>query len=170
MTTMPITAIQGPPSVSAPRQAGRRRAAPDTAAAPPPVAPPPVAPPPVATLPVAPTGTAPTGATSGNPSERLDPGLGLVVLSLHDAAGQITDSIPTARQLQAYRVWQEARVGATQGPTPPTLPDGVPFSGADSPPVAVPLPLPAASAPGLPLPAATTAAKPGTTGRTSRPG
>ena len=155
MTTMPITAIQGPPSVSAPRQAGRRRAAPDTAAAPPPVAPPPVA---------------PTGATSGNPSERLDPGLGLVVLSLHDAAGQITDSIPTARQLQAYRVWQEARVGATQGPTPPTLPDGVPFSGADSPPVAVPLPLPAASAPGLPLPAATTAAKPGTTGRTSRPG
>ena len=155
MTTMPITAIQGPPSVSAPGQAGRRRAAADTAAAPPPIAP---------------TGTAPTGATSGNPSERLDPGLGLIVLSVHDAAGQVTDSIPTARQLQAYRVWQEARVGATQGPTPPPLPDGVPFSGADSPPAAVPLPLPAATAPELPLAVAATAANPGTTGRTTQPG
>ncbi len=155
MTTMPITAIQGPPPVAAPDRAGRPRAAADTAAAPPAIAPPPVA---------------PTGATSGNPSERLDPGLGLVVLSLHDAAGQVTDSIPTARQLQAYRVWQETHVGATQGPMPPTLPDGVPFSGVDSPPLPVPLPLPAASAPGLPLPAATTAAKPGTTGRTSRSG
>ena len=160
MTTMPITAIQGSPSVSAPTQAGRRRAAADTAAAPPPVAP----------TGTAPIGTAPTGITSGNPSERLDPGLGLIVLSLHDAAGQVTDSIPTARQLQAYRAWQETRVGATQRPTPPVLPDGVPFSGADSPPVAVPLPLPAASAQGLPLAAATTAANPGTTGRTSRPG
>jgi hypothetical protein len=158
MTTMPITAIQGPPSVSAPRQAGRRRAAP----------------PPVAPTGSAPTGTAPTGTASGNPSERLDPGLGLIVLSLHDAAGQVTDSIPTARQLQAYRVWQEARVGATQGPTPPTLPDGVPFSGADSPPVPVPVPvpapvpLPAASSPGLPLPPAAAAAEPVPTSRTSR--
>jgi len=153
MTTMPITAIQGSPSVSAPTQAGRRRAAADTAAAPPPVAP---------------TGTAPTGITSGNPSERLDPGLGLIVLSLHDAAGQVTDSIPTARQLQAYRAWQETRVGATQGPTPPVLPGGVPLSGADTPPA--PVPLPAASPPGLPLPPATAAAKPMPTGRTSRPG
>ena len=153
MTTMPITAIQGPPSVSAPRRAGPRRAAPDTAAAPPPIAP----------NAVGPTGTTPTGPTSGNPSERLDPGLGLIVLSLHDAAGQVTDSIPTARQLQAYRVWQAAQLGATPRPTPQALPDGVFIAGAGSPPV----PPPVTEPPGSPLP---TAVSPGTAGRASRSG
>ncbi len=148
MTTMPITPVQGPPSVSAPRQAGPRRAAPDTAAAPPPIAP---------------NAIAPTGPTSGNPSERLDPGLGLIVLSLHDAAGQVTDSIPTARQLQAYRVWQAAQLGATPRPTPQALPDGVLIAGAGSPPV----PPPVTEPPGSPLPAAVS---PGTAGRASRSG
>ena len=153
MTTMPITAIQGPPSVSAPRQAGPRPAAPDTAAAPPPIAP----------NAIAPMGPTPTGPTSGNPSERLDPGLGLIVLSLHDAAGQVTDSIPTARQLQAYRVWQAAQLGATPRPTPQALPDGVLIAGAGSQPV----PPPVAEPPGSPLPAAVS---PGTAGRASRSG
>ena len=153
MTTMPITPVQGPPSVSAPRQAGPRRAAPDTAAAPPPIAP----------NAVGPTGTTPTGPTSGNPSERLDPGLGLIVLSLHDAAGQVTDSIPTARQLQAYRIWQAAQLGATPRPTPQALPDGVFIAGAGSPPV----PPPVTEPPGSPLP---TAVSPGTAGRASRSG
>ena len=153
MTTMPITAIQGPPSVSAPRQAGPRPAAPDTAAAPPPIAP----------NAIAPMGPTPTGPTSGNPSERLDPGLGLIVLSLHDAAGQVTDSIPTARQLQAYRVWQAAQLGATPRPTPQALPDGVLIAGAGSPPV----PPPVTEPPGAPLPAAVS---PGTAGRASRSG
>ena len=158
MTTMPITAIQGPPSVSAPRQAGPRRAAPAPAAAPPPIAPPPIAP-----NAIAPMGPTPTGPTSGNPSERLDPGLGLIVLSLHDAAGQVTDSIPTARQLQAYRVWQAAQLGATPRPTPQALPDGVFIAGAGSPPV----PPPVTKPPGSPLP---TAVSPGTAGRASRSG
>ena len=153
MTTMPITPVQGPPSVPAPRQAGPRPAAPDTAAAPPPIAP----------NAIAPMGPTPTGPTSGNPSERLDPGLGLIVLSLHDAAGQVTDSIPTARQLQAYRVWQAAQLGATPRPTPQALPDGVLIAGAGSPPV----PPPVTEPPGSPLPAAVS---PGTAGRASRSG
>lgn len=150
MTTTPIPTIQGPPPVSAPGPAGRRRApaGTDTAnlAAPGPTA-------------------MPTGSASGNPSERLDPGLGLIVLSLHDATGQVTDSIPTARQLQAYRVWQQAQVGATPGPTP-ALPGGGPFPGADTP----SLRLPAAAPPRPPLPAASPGAKPLSPGRSSGSG
>lgn len=61
-----------------------------------------------------------TGAPSSrapslpNPSLRLDPGLGVVVLQYHDGAGNITRSIPTQRQLAAYR-----EVGAPLPGSPP---------------------------------------------------
>ncbi len=40
-----------------------------------------------------------------NPSLRFDPVSGLVVIEFHDEAGDVTTSIPTLRQLEAYRIW-----------------------------------------------------------------
>jgi hypothetical protein len=40
-----------------------------------------------------------------NPSFRFDPLSGLVVIEFHDNAGDVTTSIPTLRQLEAYRIW-----------------------------------------------------------------
>jgi hypothetical protein len=37
-----------------------------------------------------------------NPSLHLDPALGLVVLEFRDEAGQVTGSIPSQRQIEAY--------------------------------------------------------------------
>jgi hypothetical protein len=49
----------------------------------------------------------PTPAASSqpylNPSLRLDAALGLVVIEFRDASGSITSSIPSQRQLEAYR-------------------------------------------------------------------
>jgi hypothetical protein len=41
--------------------------------------------------------------STANPSYVLDLGLGLVVLQYHDQKGEVTSSIPSERQLQAYR-------------------------------------------------------------------
>jgi hypothetical protein len=41
--------------------------------------------------------------TTANPSYVLDLGLGLVVLQYYDQSGNVTSSIPSERQLQAYR-------------------------------------------------------------------
>ncbi len=38
-----------------------------------------------------------------NPSLRIEPKLGLVVFELRDGAGQVTRSVPTERELRAYR-------------------------------------------------------------------
>lgn len=45
------------------------------------------------------------GATpiAPNPSLRIEPSLGLVVFELRDGAGQVTRSVPTERELRAYR-------------------------------------------------------------------
>src|ERR1700733_1805968 len=40
-----------------------------------------------------------------NPSLRFDAASGLVVIEFHDQAGDVTTSIPTVRQLEAYRIW-----------------------------------------------------------------
>jgi hypothetical protein len=40
-----------------------------------------------------------------NPSLRFDPVSGLVVIEFHDSAGDVTTSIPTLQQLEAYRIW-----------------------------------------------------------------
>ena len=39
-----------------------------------------------------------------NPSVHLDLALNLVVLEFHDGSGNVTSSIPSTRQLQAYRL------------------------------------------------------------------
>jgi hypothetical protein len=39
-----------------------------------------------------------------SPRMRLDPALGLVVLEFRDARGEITQTLPSARQLAAYRI------------------------------------------------------------------
>lgn len=39
-----------------------------------------------------------------NPSLVLDPTLGLVVIEFHNNAGAVVNSIPSARQLEAYRM------------------------------------------------------------------
>lgn len=42
-----------------------------------------------------------------NPQLRLDPALGLVVIEFRDASGTVTTSIPSQRQLNAYRMWDQ---------------------------------------------------------------
>ena len=42
-----------------------------------------------------------------NPTLRLDPTLGLVVIEFHNQSGHVTTSIPGARQLDAYRTARE---------------------------------------------------------------
>jgi hypothetical protein len=49
----------------------------------------------------------PPAVLVANPSFRFDPVSGLVVIEFHDEAGDVTTSIPTLRQLEAYRIWGE---------------------------------------------------------------
>ena len=44
-----------------------------------------------------------------NPQLRLDPALGLVVIEFRDTDGAVTSSIPSQRQLNAYRMWEQMR-------------------------------------------------------------
>lgn len=46
---------------------------------------------------------APSATPLANPSLVLDPGLGLVVIEFRNNAGTVVNSIPSARQLEAYR-------------------------------------------------------------------
>jgi hypothetical protein len=48
-----------------------------------------------------------------NPSLRLDAELGLVVIEFRDDSGTLTTSIPSERQMQAYRSHQETPPGRT---------------------------------------------------------
>ena len=57
-----------------------------------------------------------TGKSSlPNPSLRLDSQLGLVVIEFRNDSGGVTESIPTPRQLQAYRDSERAGTGADAG-------------------------------------------------------
>ena len=58
----------------------------------------------------------PTGPPIANPSLRFDAALGLVVIEFRDASGKITTSIPTQRQMEAYRMYSEPLPG---GGAPP---------------------------------------------------
>ena len=61
-----------------------------------------------------PPATAPTPMSQrANPSLRLDPALGLVVIEFRNEAGRVTESFPNTRQLDAYRAAQ--RTGAKAG-------------------------------------------------------
>jgi hypothetical protein len=73
-----------------------------------------------------PRGTGAASANAGtthpvytNPTLRLDPALGLVVIQFHDASGNVTTSYPSQRQLNAYRAHEQ------------TLPDQSPLGAAD---------------------------------------
>jgi hypothetical protein len=46
-----------------------------------------------------------------NPSYRFDPTVGLVVIEFHNDTGGVSNSIPSARQLEAYRTHQETPPG-----------------------------------------------------------
>jgi hypothetical protein len=52
-----------------------------------------------------------TPSPIANPSLRLDPALGIVVLEFRNDAGAVTTSIPSQRQLQAYQKWETTRLG-----------------------------------------------------------
>ena len=71
-----------------------------------------------------------------NPSLRIDGALGLVVLEFHDSSGRVASSIPSARQLDAYRrsAGQAASPTAEHGtaeaaPPTPGAPDRAPLPG-----------------------------------------
>lgn len=65
--------------------------------------------------PVATARTTTAASPVPNPNLLLDPGLGVVVIEFRDQVGIVTNSIPSQRQIQAYRLWEETRVG----PPPP---------------------------------------------------
>jgi hypothetical protein len=46
-----------------------------------------------------------------NPTLRFDVASGLVVIEFHDAAGDVTTSVPTLRQLEAYRIHSQSPPG-----------------------------------------------------------
>ncbi len=52
-----------------------------------------------------------------NPTLRLDPGLAIVVIEFRDGAGGVRSSIPTERQLEAYRSEDRGNIGAPQRDT-----------------------------------------------------
>jgi hypothetical protein len=49
------------------------------------------------------TGVSNTTSSTANPSYVIDLGLNLVVLQFHDQRGDVIQSIPSERQLKAYR-------------------------------------------------------------------
>ena|SRR5580698_8527596 len=52
-----------------------------------------------------------------NPSFKFDPTVGLVVIEFHDNTGTLTNSIPSQRQLQAYRTHRDTLPGEQPPPT-----------------------------------------------------
>ncbi len=53
-----------------------------------------------------------------NPSFQFDPTVGLVVIEFHDSKGAISNSIPSQRQLAAYRNHQATPPGEQTAPAP----------------------------------------------------
>ena len=49
-----------------------------------------------------------------NPDFKFDPSIGVVVIEFHNDTGQLTNSIPNQRQLDAYRLHQTPLPGQTQ--------------------------------------------------------
>jgi hypothetical protein len=56
-----------------------------------------------------------TAPAMANPSLRLDPSLGLVVLEFHSGSGAVTTSIPSQHQLEAYQRWTQTGIGTPPG-------------------------------------------------------
>ncbi|HUB43452.1 MAG TPA: hypothetical protein VMB73_00575 [Acetobacteraceae bacterium] len=53
----------------------------------------------------------PPAMVIANPTLRFDVASGLVVIEYRDANGDVTTSIPTLRQLEAYRQWSQPLPG-----------------------------------------------------------
>lgn len=51
-----------------------------------------------------------------NPSFQFDPTVGIVVIDFHDNSGAVTNSIPSQRQLEAYRSHRQALPGEEPPP------------------------------------------------------
>jgi hypothetical protein len=73
---------------------------------------------PLGEMKISPTARAPpqpvtTPLPTPNPTLRLDPALGMVVIEFHNASGALTTSIPSQRQLAAYQKWSVTHVGPT---------------------------------------------------------
>ena len=81
-----------------------------------------------------------------NPDLRLDPALGLVVIEFHDDSGKLTNSIPSQRQIDAYRQHGQTRSTppasgqalAAPGTLGSAAASGSPASGASAPNQATP--------------------------------
>ena len=58
----------------------------------------------------------PADTARPNPSLRLDGALGMVIIEFRSESGAVTASIPTERQLEAYRMWE--RTGRDGAPPP----------------------------------------------------
>jgi len=56
-----------------------------------------------------------TGTPNLNPGFRLDPALNLAVLQFFDEKGDVTQTIPSQKQLQAYQQDYGAATGETHG-------------------------------------------------------
>ena len=52
-----------------------------------------------------------TADPTPNPTLELDAALGLVVIQFHNDSGAVTSSIPSQQQINAYRLWQETKIG-----------------------------------------------------------
>lgn len=65
---------------------------------------------------LAPAAKAATGRALPNPTLRLDPSLGMVVIEFRDGQGALKNSIPTQQQLDAYRTAERTNGG--KGPAP----------------------------------------------------
>lgn len=61
--------------------------------------------------PAEPAAAAPSTTGHPNPTVRLDPALGMVVVAFHNEHGAVTTSMPTQQQLEAYRTWERTRNG-----------------------------------------------------------
>ncbi len=59
-----------------------------------------------------------------NPSFRFDASINQVVIEFHNDVGKVTNSIPSQRQLQAYRSHQEVPPGEAQATNPLQPVDG----------------------------------------------
>lgn len=95
----------------------------------------PAEPAPAAIIPPAHGPPAPAALPIPNPQLRLDAALGLVVIEFRDENGAVTTSIPSRRQLEAYRMWEQSPPDA---PTLPRPPLAATLQATPSPPAAAP--------------------------------
>jgi len=98
-----------------------------------------------------------------NPSYQFDPTVGLVVIEFHNDTGAISNSIPSARQLELYRTHQaippNAQPPPTQAAAQPVLQATAQTQATAPLPTAAAIPLPSAR-PATPAPTSTSAPTP----------